>query len=296
MQELLTIMERVNLEALIGKGLKVGFILLIAWVLTKVLQRILRRLQTVLVQGSLADGESVTESSKRIETIVRLLRQAVLLALWVVVTLMVLRELGIEIGPILAGAGILGLAVGFGAQSLVKDVISGFFFILENQVRIGDVVSINGMSGLVEQINFRTIVLRDVAGVVHIIPNGGINSISNQTHGWSAYVFDIGVSYKENVDRVIEVLSGIGAQMRSEEPFRELILQDLEIFGVDKFDESSVVIKGRIKTKPIRQWEVGREFLKRVKIAFDAHHIEIPFPHRTVAITTSPPSEQGPQG
>jgi small conductance mechanosensitive channel len=202
-----------------------------------------------------------------------------MLLLWLTVSLMVLMEFGIEIGPIIASAGIVGLAVGFGAQNLVRDFISGFFIILENQIRVGDVAIINGTGGLVESINFRTTVIRDLSGVVHIFANGSIGTLSNLTNEWSAYVFEIGVAYKENTDRVIDVMRAVGLSMRADEKYGDLMLEDVDVFGVDKFADSAIVIKGRLKTKPIRQWEVGREFLRRVKLAFDEHGIEIPFPH-----------------
>lgn len=283
MEQINILLQRVNVDVLLNAALHILLIISAGWIGAKMLRRLLKRVHSVLVQRSMVSGESVTESSKRIETLMLLLRQGLYIALWVTVTLMVIKEIGVEIAPILAGAGIVGLAVGFGAQNLVKDVISGFFIILENQVRVGDVVSINGMSGLAEQINFRTIVLRDVSGAVHVIPNGSITSLTNLTHGWSAYVFDIGIAYGENVDRVIGILKQIGTLMRQETPHKDYIIDDVEIFGLDKLDESSVVIKGRIKTLPIRQWDVGREFLKRVKYAFDEQQIEIPFPQMSVS-------------
>jgi small conductance mechanosensitive channel len=228
------------------------------------------------------DREPPSESQKRIETIVRLIKQAALLALWLTVGLVILKEFGVEIGPIIASAGIVGLAVGFGAQNLVRDIISGFFIILENQIRVNDVAVINGTGGLVEEINFRTTVLRDLGGVVHIFPNGTITTLSNLTNKWSAYVFDIGVAYKENTDHVIEIMQEVGKTMGEDEKYGKLMLENPDIFGVDQFGDSSVVIKGRIKTKPIRQWEVGREFLRRIKHAFDEKNIEIPFPHRSI--------------
>ena len=195
---------------------------------------------------------------------------------------MVLQQVGVEIGPILASAGVLGLAVGFGAQNLVRDVISGFFLILEDQVRVGDVAIVNGTGGLVEKINFRTLVLRDLSGTVHVIPNGAVNSMANMTKEWSAYVFDIGVAYKEDVDRVIEVMRQVGAELRGDPEFGPLLLEDVEIFGLDQFGDSALVIKGRLKTLPIKQWDVGREFKRRLKYAFDREGIEIPFPHRSL--------------
>lgn len=227
-------------------------------------------------------GEAVEEATKRIDTITKLLKQGTFLVIWLTVTLVVLREIGVEIGPILASAGILGLAIGFGAQNLVRDFISGFFMILENQIRVGDVAIINGTGGLVESINFRTTILRDLKGVVHYFQNGQITSLSNMTSKWSAYVFDVGVAYKENTDNVIEKINEVIDSLLNDEEFASLIVDKPEIFGVDQLADSAVIIKGRIKTKPIMQWSVGREFLRRIKLTFDEADIEIPFPHSTV--------------
>jgi small conductance mechanosensitive channel len=269
-------------DTIIKTGLRVSMILIFAWVAMKLLQKTLQRLEQHLTKKSEEEGEPPSESQKRIETIVRLIKQACLLALWLTVGLVILKEFGVEIGPIIASAGVVGLAVGFGAQNLVRDIISGFFIILENQIRVGDVAIVNGTGGLVEKINFRTTVLRDLGGVVHIFPNGTIATLSNMTNEWSAYIFDIGVAYKENTDHVIEIMQEVGKTMREDEKYGEFMLEDPDIFGVDKFGDSSVVIKGRIRTKPIRQWEVGREFLRRIKLAFDENNIEIPFPHRSI--------------
>ncbi len=282
METIKSILEEIDWKSLITHGLKIVLILVLSWIAMKILKRLLVQLEKRLLTESLKEGEPPSESRKRIETLVRLLKKAAQLALWIVVLLILLTELGVKVGPIIAGAGILGLAIGFGAQNLVRDIISGFFIILENQIRVNDVAIINGTGGLVERINFRTTVLRDLAGLVHIFPNGGITTLSNLTKEWSAYVFDIGVAYKENTDRVIEVMKEVGKEMREDPEIGPLMLEDIDIFGVDKFADSAVVIKGRIKTKPIRQWQVGREFLRRVKFAFDEHGIEIPFPHRSI--------------
>jgi len=274
--------KNIDWEIIIVTSFKIFLILLIAWAAMLVIQKILQRFEARLIYNSRKEGEPPSESAKRVETIIRLVRQGTHLALWATVVLVVLKQLGFEVGPVLASAGILGLAVGFGAQNLVRDVISGFFIILENQVRVGDVAIINGTGGLVERINFRTIVLRDLGGIVHIFPNGTINTLSNLTNEWSAYVFDIGVAYKENTDAVIEVMRQVGRDLLDDKIIGPLMLEEPEIFGVDKFDNSAVVIKGRIRTKPISQWQVGREYLRRIKLAFDANDIEIPFPHQTL--------------
>ncbi len=202
--------------------------------------------------------------------------------MWLVVVMLVLRRLGIDVAPIIAGAGIVGLAVGFGAQELVRDFIAGFFILMENQIRVGDVAIINGTGGVIEQVGIRTVVLRDVSGVVHVFQNGKIDTLSNMTKEWSAIVFDIGVAYKEDTDAVVAVMQDVAAGMRADETWGPDIIEDLEVFGVDQFSDSAVVIKARLKTKPIRQWAVGREYRRRLKYAFDAAGIEIPFPHRTL--------------
>lgn len=271
----------ISWESIIDTSLRILLILIVLWVASALVRSALRRLEARLVAKS-SNGEPPSEAQKRAETLVRLLRRGVVILLWVVALLIILRELGVDITPILASAGILGLAVGFGAQNLVRDVISGFFLILENQVRVGDVAIVNGTGGLVEAVNFRTIVLRDLSGIVHVFPNGTIDTLSNLTREWSAYVFDIGVAYKEDVDRVMALMKEVGAELRQDEHFGPLMVDDIEVFGVDAFDDSAVTIKGRLRTKPIKQWDVGREFRRRLKYAFDREGIEIPFPHRSI--------------
>jgi len=221
------------------------------------------------------------ESVKRINTLTSILHMIIKIILWAVYLMMILQKFGINIAPILASAGIIGLAVGFGAQELVRDFISGFFIILENQVRTGDIAILNGTAGQVEKVELRTITLRDFSGVVHIFQNGKINNVSNMTKDWSAMVFDIGVAYKENPQLVMDVMKQIGDELRDDPAFKDIILEPIEIFGLDKFADSAIVIKARLKTKPSMQWSIGREYRKRLKDAFDARNIEIPFPHTT---------------
>lgn len=274
--------ERIDWELLMFSALRVLLILVLFWIALLIVKTFLRRLEHRLIQRGKEEGEVPTESAKRAETLVRLLRQGVIIVLWLVALLVVLREFGLDVAPILASAGVVGLAIGFGAQNLVRDVISGFFMILENQVRVGDVAIVNGTGGLVEAINFRTIVLRDLAGVVHVFPNGTITTLSNMTKEWSAYVFNLGVAYKEDVDRVTEIIKAVAQELREDPHFGKLMIEDAEIFGLDQFGDSAVVIKGRLKTKPIKQWEVGREFQRRIKRSFDEQNVEIPFPHRSI--------------
>ena len=185
--------QEINWEQIIFTSTRILLVLVLAWFGMVILRKILSQFEQRLLKQSKIKGEPPSESEKRVETVIRLIRQAVLIVLWVTTILIILKEIGIDVGPIIASAGIVGLAVGFGAQNLVRDFISGFFFILENQVRVGDVAIVNGTGGLVERVNFRTIVLRDLGGIVHIFPNGTVSTLSNLTNDWSAYVFDIGV-------------------------------------------------------------------------------------------------------
>jgi len=222
------------------------------------------------------------EMQKRADTLSSVIRYALNIVIFVVATLMVMDQLGIEIGPILAAAGVIGLAVGFGAQTLVQDVISGFFILLEDQIRVGDVVDIGGKAGLVEQVNLRMVILRDLGGNVHYVRNSEINIVTNMTKGYSRYVFNIGVAYKEDIDKVIEVIKAVDEDLRADEKFKSDILEPIEILGLDQFSDSALIIKARIKTMPIKQWSTARAFNRRLKIAFDKNNIEIPFPHRTI--------------
>ncbi|KPK55475.1 MAG: mechanosensitive ion channel protein MscS [Thiotrichales bacterium SG8_50] len=290
MDLILTFFDEYNMETLMFTTLRILLVLVIAWVALKVVRKTLQRFEAILVDKAKSGGEMPGEASKRAETLARLLRQGVVIVVWVIALLVVLREIGVDVAPILASAGVIGLAVGFGAQNLVRDVISGFFLILENQVRVGDVAVVNGTGGLVEAINFRTLVLRDLSGTVHVFPNGSVNTLANLTREWSAYVFDIGVAYEEDMDRVMAIMREVGAQLRADPEFGPLLIDDVEVFGVDNFADSAVTIKGRLRTKPIKQWDVGREFRRRLKIAFDEAGVNIPFPQRTVHV--HPESQQ----
>jgi len=252
-------------------------------IILKVLKAFINRLKKVITKR-LEKKEDIEseESGKRVETLMNILYGAGKVVIYILFIMILLKKLGVDIGPLLAGAGILGLAIGFGSQELVRDFLSGFFILLENQIRKGDVAIINGTGGLVENIELRTTTLRDFTGTTHIFPNGKINTISNMTMEWSAMVFDIGVAYKEDPEQVISIMKQVGQELSEDPDFKDLIMEPLEVFGVDKFADSAVIIKARIKTKPIQQWTVGREYRKRLKYAFDQNGIEIPFPHTTV--------------
>jgi moderate conductance mechanosensitive channel len=267
----------------VGHAVRIIAILVGAYILTKIIHASFPRVRAKIVERmTVARGAPDIELEKRATTLTGITSKVLAVIVWLVAIIMALREAGFDIGPILAGAGVVGLAVGFGAQNLVHDVISGAFLLLENQIRVNDVAIINGTGGLVEQINLRTTVLRGQDGTVHIFPNGSIKTLSNMTHGFSYYVFDIGVAYKEDTDRVAEVVKGIADELMKEEPYRRMVLEPLEIIGVDKFADSAVILKARIKTAPIQQWTVGREMNRRIKKKFDELGIEIPFPHLSI--------------
>jgi small conductance mechanosensitive channel len=270
------------LSPMLQHAIRIVIILAAAFVATRIIMRVVPRIRVHLVERLIRETGPDPELEKRAATMGGIFRRTAKAVIWVMAAVMILREAGFDIGPILAGAGILGLAVGFGAQNLVRDVISGVFLLVENQVRVNDVAVINGTGGLVEEMNLRTTVLRGLDGTVHIFPNGAINSLSNMTHGYSYYLFEIGVAYKEDTDRVAAVLKDLAADMMKEDAYRPHILEPLEVLGVDKFADSAVIIKARIKTMPIQQWMVGREMNRRIKKRFDELGIEIPFPHMSL--------------
>jgi len=270
--------------------LRIALLVVLAYVVTKLLRVALNRLENFLVYATEKTETVSGAAGKRIRTLTGVLWTIGCGLLWFVVALVAFSQIGFNIGPILAGAGVAGLAVGFGAQSLVKDLVSGFFLILENQIRVGDVAVINGTGGLVESITFRTVVLRDNAAIVHVFPNGSINTLSNMTKDWSAYVIDLGVAYKEDTDRVVEILRRVGEEMRGEPKYGGVMLEPIEVLGVDAFADSAVMIKARLKTLPLQQWNVGREYRRRLKKALDAERVEIPFPHQTIYMGEASPA------
>ena len=276
--------------AMVEASLRILLIVAVGYMAIRAIRFGLGKLQQVLLTWREREDKERIANEKRVNTLTGLLRTICLTLVWVVGIVMSLDQIGLDITPILAGAGIVGLAVGFGAQNLVRDVINGFFMILENQIRVGDVAVVNGTGGLVEAMSFRTMTLRDLSGTVHIFPNGTVTTLANMTKEWSAYVMDIGVAYKEDTDRVAEVMREVGEDLQQDPQIGGKILEPIEILGVDAFGESEVVIKARIKTHPIEQWAVGREYRRRLKKAFDRENIEIPFPHRTLYMgEASPP-------
>lgn len=269
---------------------KVIVVLVLGVALLKVLNIAMARLAARAVEhGSGETPAQALEHKKRVETLLGIAKRLLQVSVWALAIVLVLMQIGVDVAPVIAGAGVLGVAVGFGAQELVRDVVTGFFQLLENHVRQGDVAVINGTGGVVETIGLRTIVLRDLAGVVHVFQNGKIQTLANMTKSWSAMVFDIGVAYSADVDQVIQVMHEVGDDLQKDPAFGPKILEPMEVFGVEAFEDNAVVIKARLKTSPIEQWAVGREYRRRLKYAFDGQGIEIPFPQRTVTFGELPP-------
>ena len=256
-------------------GSKIVVIAILAYALVRMTTLAVRRFEYEVGAGTAVD---TLERAKRARTLGSVIERVVTVLVTGVAIVMVLDLFGVNIGPVLTGAGIAGLAVGFGAQTLVRDIISGFFMILENQVRVGDVAAINGTEGLVEAINLRTIVLRDIEGTVHVFPNGAINTLANRSKDFSYYVVDLAISYYDDPDKVADAVRELGAGLQADPVFGPSILAPIEILGVDAFDDWSVKLKARIKTVPLKQWDVGRELRRRVIKAFEQRGFTIPFP------------------
>jgi small conductance mechanosensitive channel len=264
-------------EWLLSNGIRSLVIVLITIILLNVIGLLTRRIAALLERK-----HTDIESRKRAGTLSGVVRWILRVFVIVVAFMMLLQQFGLPIGPALTAAGVAGVAIGFGAQHLVQDFLSGFFILLENQIRVGDVVQINDKGGLVEQITLRMTVLRDYSGNVIYIRNGQIDVVTNMTKDYSRYVFEVGVAYREDVDEVIKVLLAIDEEMRKDAAFKDDILAPLEVAGLDKFGDSAIIIKARTMTKPIQQWRIGREFNRRIKKKFDELGIEIPFPHQTI--------------
>jgi small-conductance mechanosensitive channel len=266
-------------------GLRIVAILVMAFVVVRLVSAVIVRAEHDLDVGS---GLDALERRKRAQTIASLARRTLSGLIWTCAILIVLRELDVDITPVLAGAGIVGLAIGFGAQTLVRDIITGFFLIVEDQVRVGDVAVVNGTGGLVEAINLRTIVLRDMEGVVHVFPNGEIKTLANRSKDFSFYVIDLGIEYDADVDVVAGLVQEAGRELQADPKYSPSILEPVEVLGVDDFKDSSVTIKVRIKTVPLKQWEVGRELRRRIKTLMDRQGVRIPFPQLQVHIARQP--------
>ena len=268
--------ELIDWRAYVPELIRIALIIFLAVVVYRLIKISIGR----IVKRNIEEDDPVVKRvrEQRAQTLGSLLANVALLVVGTVTMLTVLGTF-MDIGPILASVGVLGLAVSFGAQSLVKDIISGTFMLLEGQFGIGDVVRVGDTAGLVEKITLRTTILRDLHGVVHIIPNGSIDRVSNLTKTWSRAVLDVGVAYKEDVDEVIAVLRELGAEFHADADWGPLLIEPPDVLGVEQFADSAVVIRMNAKTLPLKQWDVARELRRRIKKRFDAVGIEIPFPH-----------------
>lgn len=225
----------------------------------------------------------------QLRTLAPVLKGVISFIVGLIAVMMALSQFGVEIGPLIAGAGILGLAIGFGAQTLVKDFLTGVFLILEDTVSIGDVVTIGNFGGVVEDMSLRTIKLRDFDGTLHIFPYSEAMVIHNKTKSFSFAVFNLSISYRADIAQALQLMHAVGDELQKDEKFAPFILDDTEVVGVDNLADAAVVLKGRIKTAPGKQWMVQREYLKRIKLAFDANGVEIPSPSLRLITPDAPP-------
>jgi small-conductance mechanosensitive channel len=267
---------------LLSHGVRILIILLVSAVIYFVLRRLIPLVLKHTMRQRKKGKKAKEELDKRIKTLSRIFVQVGALIIFACAIFMILAELGINITPYLAAAGILGVALGFGAQSLVKDIIGGIFVIIEDQYNVGDVVGIAGISGIVEEINLRRTVLRDLDGIVHFVPNGESGIASNYTREWSRVNLNISVGYGEDLDHAISVINRVCTEMATEPYWKGIILKTPEVLRIDNLGDSGIDIKILGDTKPIRQWETMGEMRKRIKKAFDEEGIEIPWPHTKV--------------
>ena len=259
-----------------SNAVRILLILVFAYIATRAVARLLLGLRNYTVKMMLKSGGTEYELEKRAETIENLSGKALFVLIWIIAALMILKEMNFDVRPLLAGAGVAGVAIGFGAQNIIKDVLGGLFMMMENQIRVNDIAVINGHTGLVEEINLRTTVLRGEDGAVHIFPNGVIQGLTNLTREYSYYVFNLSIAYAEDTDHVVTVLKGIADELSQEEPYRSVVLAPLEVLGVDKLADSGAVIKARFKTIPNQQWIVGREMNRRIIKRFTEAKIALP--------------------
>lgn len=277
---------RLDAAELGRKAVQVGFIGLFAYAAMRLVGPVARRIERAVDDG---DDSTFTEREQRGRTISHLLRSVGRVVIVAVVFLLAFNVF-INIGPLLAGAGILGLAVSFGAQSLVKDVIAGFFILMENQFAMGDVIEVAGKSGVVERMTLRMVMLRDTDGTVHMVPNGQITTVSNQTRKWSNAVLDVGIAYESDIDRVLGVLRDEARAFAADPLWAHRLDGGPEVQGVQHLGDSAVTVRTVLRTQPGAQWEVAREFRRRLKNRLEAEGIEIPYPQRTLHLkpTDSP--------
>jgi len=261
----------------LAHGIKILIILIAVYSIDRIGGKIIERIVRRGVKDTTKEA-----TGKRQNTLIGVFTGALKIAVWLMAIMMILSELGIDIGPMLAGAGILGVALGFGAQYMIRDFLAGLFIIIENQYREGDVVCLDGTCGLVEDITLRKTILRDLDGIVHHVPNGEIKKASNLSKKFARVNLNIGVAYKEDLNKVIEVVNEVGKELAEDPEWEESIINPPQFLRIDDFGESAIIIKILGETKPLKQWDVTGELRKRIKVAFDKKGIEIPFPQRVI--------------
>lgn len=282
--------DLLNPDYLFGTLLRIGAAVLITFLLWWAFRVVLRRIERSL--GEPQPG-ALTAHEQRTRTLVSLLRSVGRVIIVVTFTFMFMGAVGLDLGPLLAGAGVVGLAISFGAQSLVKDVISGLFILIENQFGVGDVIRIEGVSGTVEKMTLRVVVLRDAHGVVHIVPNGEIKKVSNLTRTWARVVLDVAVAYREDTDRVVKVMREVGRELWEDPEWRPLLVDPVEVPGIESFGDGTVSIRISAKTLPLKQWDVARELRRRLKHRFDREEIAVSSPSaHTVVMSGAPGAAQ----
>jgi moderate conductance mechanosensitive channel len=276
---------------LLDSGERIAIIAVLAYVTIRVGSAAARRFEREMSSGS---GLEAVERTKRAQTLGRLMQRSLTVVITIVAGLMILREFNYDIGPVITGFGVVGVALGFGAQTLIRDLIAGFFMIAEDQVRVGDSAVVNGQGGLVEEVNLRTIVLRDEQGTVHVFANGEIKTLANMSKDFAYYVISVGVAYEDDPDRVVQALNDAGSSLMDDPTFRPHILAPLEVYGIDAFESDRLVVKGRIKTVPQKQWLVGRELRKRIARLLRERGIHAPMRQVTFveAIEQKKPAEK----
>lgn len=279
--------QKSALRWLFASGLRIAIIVTLAWLIVRIVGSATGRLEQELARGAVPGS---VDRLKRAQTLGALVRNLAVTLVGGVALLMVLRELNVDVMPMLTGAGIAGVALGFGAQWLVRDLIAGFFLILEDHVRVGDSVVINGQGGGVEAVNLRTIILRDAEGAVHVFPNGAITTLANRTRDYAYYMVDLNVDFRQDTDKVVEVMRATAARLQDDPALGPAILEPLEVLGVDAFRDGQVTIKSRLKTLPQRQWEVGRELRRRLRYAFAEAGIDLPAAGLQTLLTRPPSS------
>ena len=257
----------------------VAVILLFAWLLLRISRKLIHTFRV-----HMGVRAATAENIRRIDTLAHVSRYVISLLITLIASMMILSELGVSIAPILGAAGVAGIAVGFGAQSLIKDYFNGFFILLENQIHEGDVVEVSSKTGVVEKVTLRYILLRDFEGSVHFIPNGLITTVTNKSRGYAYAVIDVNIAYRESIDEAFDVMRKVGSEMRASAEYAAKMVEDIDIAGVQDWADSAIVLRCRFKVIPLEQWGVRREFLRRLKEAFDARGIEIPYPHVTIYV------------